>query len=249
MAQQPSRRTSNQQSSTLPIQQYSSFEDEQPSAPSERAQAAQAAPPAPAAAADPNDPWSSLQSTYRIKDGAAAGGAPGRGESYGGSRGGSRGADPGQPKEVLVLGDDDVFSGGHGRPMNNTNRTSGYGGRSMGASIRSGVNPPGMGRPPARPQQGGWGNGELAQAGDLMVGGLDDDWLENDKPPDRGLAAQLPAGGFGGGGGGGGYDHDDYHAPPPKAAQGKQHEVMCEDIEDVDALLEDELQDGAPKKK
>lgn len=144
--------------------------------------------PATAAAAGPsaNDPWSSLQSTYRIRDPHASlkeSDAPQRG-------GGSRGAG----KEVLVLGDDedDEFSrgGGYGAgaagSLNSTGmkRSSGYGGRPPLA-----LPPPQFG---SAPKKGGWGSGAMAQAGELMLG--EDDWLVKDKPPGQGsLRGQPPS--------------------------------------------------------
>ncbi|GLI63317.1 hypothetical protein VaNZ11_006228 [Volvox africanus] len=197
-----------------------------------------------------DDPWSSLQSTYRIRENQVAQ----KSESTR-TRAATSSREAG--REVLVLGDDDdEFSGGGG-VLNSTansamNRTSGFGGR------------PPMSLPPPQfgsgPKKGGWGSGAMAQAGELMIG--EDDWLVNDRPPGMPSAGamQLPppppalqrqqqqavlsynsrAKMV--------VEEEDRHAPvklkgpaaapKPKAAD----DVMCEDVEDVEALLEDEME-------
>ncbi len=153
---------------------------------------ASGAAPTPTAAApsapDPNDPWSHLQSTYRIGEhdrdpnrASASNSRDGMGSSR--SRRGLGPADPG-PKEMLVLGDDDEFSRG-GMPA------PGAAGGRLPAVSRPPLPPP---KPAGQPKQGGWGGGELAVAGTLMVG--DDDWLEGGRQSGSGMgygvAVQQP---------------------------------------------------------
>ncbi|GIL57974.1 hypothetical protein Vafri_13178 [Volvox africanus] len=197
-----------------------------------------------------DDPWSSLQSTYRIRENQAAQ----KSESTR-SRAGVSSREAG--REVLVLGDDDDEFSGSGGVLNSTansamNRTSGFGGR------------PPMSLPPPQfgsgPKKGGWGSGAMAQAGELMIG--EDDWLVNDRPSGMPSAGgmQLPppppalqrqqqqavlsynsrakmA-----------VEEEDRHAPvklkgPAPAPKAKAtDDVMCEDVEDVEALLEDEME-------
>ncbi|KAG2430957.1 hypothetical protein HXX76_009924 [Chlamydomonas incerta] len=203
---------------------------------------AAAAPPPPPPPAPTDDIWSSLQSAYRIKDPPAG---PASAHSKASSGPGRKGAPSG---EVLVLGDDDPFSGGKGMPAPNLNgtmnRTSGFGGRgSQGGNLP----PP---RPAAAAKSGGWGAGNMAQAGELMIGAADDDWLES-----GGARQQLPAaGGFGGRGatsqrndeygvgGGGGYNQPAALNKAPLAQGRPADDIMCEDVEDVDMMLEDEMQ-------
>ncbi|KAG2444977.1 hypothetical protein HYH02_008847 [Chlamydomonas schloesseri] len=230
-----------QQPQTLP-----SLQHQQPELAYEPQEAA-AAPPPPPPPAPTDDIWSSLQSAYRIKDPPAG---PASAHSKGSS---GRGAGKGAPSgEVLVLGDDDPFSGGKGMVAPNLNgtmnRTSGFGGR--GGQAGNTAQPS---RPAAAAKSGGWGAGNMARAGELMIGAADDDWLEG------GDARQQlpPAGGFGGRGAvsqrsdeyGGGYNQQPA-AGLNKAplAQGRHaDDILCEDVEDVDMLLEDEMQGIADK--
>lgn len=196
--------------------------------------AAAAAPSAP----DPNDPWSHLQSTYRIGEhdrdpnrASASNSRDGMGSSR--SRRGLGAVDPG-PKEMLVLGDDDEFSRG-GMPA------PGAAGGRLPTMSRPPLPPP---KPTGQPKQGGWGGGELAVAGTLMVG--DDDWLEGGRQSGSGMgygvAGQQPMYGRTDTG-----DRDPgpaNRAPqqvPSKGRGGQADDVMCEDIEDVDSLLQDEM--------
>ncbi|EFJ42692.1 hypothetical protein VOLCADRAFT_121492 [Volvox carteri f. nagariensis] len=209
-----------------------------------------AAQPAAAAAPSADDPWSSLQSTYRIRDPQQAA----KVESTR-SREASSSRDAG--REVLVLGedDDDEFGKARGGTLNSTansamNRTSGFGAR------------PPVNLPPPQfgsgPKKGGWGSGAMAQAGELMIG--EDDWLVNDRPPGSATGSgKLPApqrqqqqqqqavlsynsrakmv-----------VEEEERHAPvtlkgpapPPKNKAAE--DVMCEDVEDVDMLLESEME-------
>ncbi|GLC46454.1 hypothetical protein PLESTF_000848300 [Pleodorina starrii] len=211
--------------------------------------------PSSTSAAQPSaDPWSSLQSTYRIQEPRVGGKSDSTRSRVG--AGGSRGAGAG--REVLVLGDDDDdFGGGGGGGLNSTansamNRTSGYGAGRTPVSLP----PPQFG---SGPKKGGWGSGAMAQAGELMLG--EDDWLVKDRPPGGSGSAGLPpqpplrqpqeqqaavmaynsrarmlA------------EEEDRHAPvalkgPAPAAKGKaEDDVLCEDVEDVDTLLEDEME-------
>ncbi|GIL78204.1 hypothetical protein Vretimale_7589 [Volvox reticuliferus] len=198
-----------------------------------------------------DDPWSSLQSTYRIRENQAAQ----KSESTR-SRAATSSREAG--REVLVLGDDDDDFGGNGGVLNSTansamNRTSGFGGR------------PPISLPPPQfgsgPKKGGWGSGAMAQAGELMLG--EDDWLVNERPPGAssvgGMQVQPPAlqrqqqqqqqavlsynsrAKIA-------VEEEDRHAPvklkgPLPAPKTKAvDDVMCEDVEDVEALLEDEME-------
>ncbi|GFR44684.1 hypothetical protein Agub_g5981 [Astrephomene gubernaculifera] len=232
----------------------------------EAAAAAQAAAAPPPPAAD--DPWSSLQSQYRIRQqsgieaepGRPGGGGGGGGSGGGGIRGSARGRGGAlrgiaeSSGEMLVLGadDDDFYSGG------GVGRGGGGGSVSMGLNStgRSGGRGAGpLTKPGSQPKKGGWGTGQMARAGELMLG--EDDWLETDRPPPgvgAGAAAQQQGGfkagsygggGYGGGGGGedaGNEEDDEVPAPQLVKKQGAKDDVQFEDIEDVDTLLEDELE-------
>lgn len=127
--------------------------------------------PSMSAPADPEDPWASLQSAYRIADGrdpAPVGGNRGGSGKLGAKAPGSQATGsslaakgPQQQAEMVVLDDeeDDEFS--------SAMRTRMKAGVS-GAGPGPGGAP--RGRPSSNPKQGGWGQGEMAAAGTLMLG-------------------------------------------------------------------------------
>mgnify|MGYP001807336814 CR=1 FL=1 len=241
--QPPQQEYQQQYQQPQPVHSLPSLQQQLPELADDPEPAAAAPPPPPPPPAPTDDIWSSLQSTYRIKDPPAG---PSSAHSKASSGRGRKGAPGG---EVLVLGDDDPFSGGKGMPAPNLNgtmnRTSGFGGRGSQAGA---LPPP---RPAAAAKSGGWGAGNMAQAGELMIGAADDDWLE-----DGGARQQLPpAGGFGGRGaasnrsdeygGGGSYNQPAAGLNKAPLAQGRPaDDILCEDVEDVDMLLEDEMQVG-----
>ncbi|KXZ46184.1 hypothetical protein GPECTOR_46g253 [Gonium pectorale] len=201
------------------------------------------APPPPAS----DDPWSSLQTQYRIRERADTEDEPERERERersnlaavsmrsrtGAGMSRNAGTAPDGGKEVLVLGDDDPFSGTQANMMVSMRSTT-RGPNSLAAT-----------KPGSQPKQGGWGSGQMAQAGELMIG--DDDWLDSDRPPGvSALAAQLPGASWPAQKGGSyAQEPADPHEALLKAPLAKGRpadDVQCEDIEDVDALLDSEME-------
>lgn len=191
--------------------------------------AAAAQPPYPSLAAaapvvDPDDPWSRLQTQYRIDSVPAGAPLPRAGYMLAASPLPAPRAVPAaapaqqqqQRKGMLVLGDDDAGydTGLYGVP-------GGRGGQDRAPKAPA---------PAAavKPKQGGWGNGNLASAGTLMLG--QEDWAaaaeqrQHDQQQQQQQYQQLPAADA--------YAHAHAHAPRGPAGMGDPKQSM-DDLDEM----------------
>jgi len=114
-------------------------------------------------AGDPEDPWESLQNQYRIRADTRSP-AEDSGRSKSGIRVNNSDADE------LVLDEES----GHLNPVRNVRKESGRG--------RNGTRPSALPPVSKGPKEAKWGNGRMAQAGDIMLGrgALDEDYVPTD---------------------------------------------------------------------
>lgn len=207
-------------------------------------------------AVDPNDPWARLQTQYRI-DASPASPPPPRGACVPGAQQAAAAAaaqaaatgpalqqQQQQRKGMLVLGDDDDdVAGGFGLGL------YGMAGARQDKAHKPSAPAAAAAAKPKQPQLGGWGNGNLASAGTLMLG--HEDWVaaaeQQQQRPVADVyahAQQRPAD----------RSMDDLdemyrevvtsqHRQPPVAVTNSKvvHDMVFEDIDDVDKMLEEEF--------
>lgn len=185
-------------------------------------------PPAP-------DPWADLQSQYQLKDAddfkpSSSGRVSGTGKgSLAASRQNSRNRSKGSA-EMLELDDDE----GELRPhqLNGSQATAGSRHKARGRL---------QGLPPAAPKKGGWGQGSMAAAGTLMLG-EDEEALMHGKSSSIRRTDDVDVRMA---------DNELKTSPSPpsaKAARKVEDDLGMEDIDDVDALLAEEEQNGGLNK-
>jgi hypothetical protein len=152
---------------------------------------------------DEDDPWSSLQSKYKL-------GRPNAGARTSALKGKTTSCDIDED-DVVILDSD-----------NSSSKNRGFAPPSAVKLAARPLLPPQPLVPGGPVRTGGWGNGDLAAAGTLMLG---------EEPPTYSSATAAPLPGY--------TDHNSMWLQPAAVRQGE--DLGMEDMDDVDALLAEEM--------